>query len=179
MTDWRNRIISTAIVRADSLLANSENWRVHPKAQQEALSTAIEHVGLVAPCVVNKRSSALWGQEQGIETLVDGHLRASLALRQGDATELPVIFVDLDPDEERIVLASLDSITAMAVPDRDKLSELIASVETEDASILSLLSTVAAEEKMPNFEPIDEMDARRLDERKPITCPECGHEFTV
>lgn len=172
MTDWRNRIISTAIVRADSLLANVDNWRVHPKAQQDALSAAIEHVGLVAPVIVNKRSSALWGGDRGIETMVDGHLRAQMALRKGDATELPVIFVDLDPDEERIVLASLDSITAMAVPDAEKLSELIQSVETEDASIVKLLATVAAGESMP---PLDE--AMPLGDTKTITCPSCGAQW--
>ena len=31
----------------------------------------------------------------------------------------------------------------------------------------------------PNFEPGTEEDQGRLDEKKPITCPECGHVFTT
>ena len=31
----------------------------------------------------------------------------------------------------------------------------------------------------PNFEPGTEEDQGRLDEKKPVKCPECGHEFTT
>ena len=168
---WTNRILSTALVRADSLLANPANFRVHPKAQQQALGTTIDYVGLVAPVIVNKRSAAEWGSDRGIETLLDGHLRVQMALRQGDSTELPVVYVDLLPDEERVILASLDAIGAMAVQDADKLAELIQSVESEDASILKLLAQCQGE-KMPDFD-----EPGPPGEAKSITCPECGHVF--
>jgi hypothetical protein len=171
MTDWQNRIISTALVRADSFLANPANHRLHPKAQQEALGVAVEHVGLVAPVIVNKRTASEWGIDAGIETLLDGHLRVTMALRKGDATELPVVYVDLLPDEERIVLASLDAIGAMAVEDPEKMAELIQSVESEDAAILELLSACAGE-KLPDVD-----EAVPAGEGKMTTCPECGHTW--
>jgi hypothetical protein len=31
----------------------------------------------------------------------------------------------------------------------------------------------------PNFAPGTEMEQGRLDEKKPITCPNCGHEFVA
>ena len=30
---------------------------------------------------------------------------------------------------------------------------------------------------VPDFEPVDESEQPRLDQKKPVTCPECGHEF--
>lgn len=30
----------------------------------------------------------------------------------------------------------------------------------------------------PRFEPVDGMTQPRLDKRAPLTCPECGHEFS-
>ena len=31
----------------------------------------------------------------------------------------------------------------------------------------------------PTFEPVDEDEQPRLDQKSPIECPECGHEFTT
>ena len=30
---------------------------------------------------------------------------------------------------------------------------------------------------IPDFEPVDESEQPRLDQKAPVTCPECGHEF--
>ena len=30
---------------------------------------------------------------------------------------------------------------------------------------------------VPDFQPVPEDEQPRLDEKKPVTCPECGHEF--
>ena len=45
--------------------------------------------------------------------VVDGHARVALALSRGEAT-VPVLYVDLEPEEEALVLATLDPISAMA-----------------------------------------------------------------
>jgi hypothetical protein len=39
-TAWRNRIIGSGQEAPDQLLANPANWRIHPKAQQDALAGA-------------------------------------------------------------------------------------------------------------------------------------------
>ena len=38
---WRNRIIGSGEEAPDQLLANPANWRIHPKAQQDALAGAL------------------------------------------------------------------------------------------------------------------------------------------
>jgi hypothetical protein len=37
-TSWRNRISGAGEEAPDQLLANPANWRIHPKAQQDALA---------------------------------------------------------------------------------------------------------------------------------------------
>ena len=174
--NWQNRIISTALVRADAMLANEANWRLHPKAQQDALLTVVENVGLVAPVIVNKRNAAEWGQDRGIETMVDGHLRCQLALRQGDDTELPVVYVDLTPDEERLVLATFDPIAGLAAPDKEKLSELLESIDREDATIEALAQAVAGECKVSVDDAVPQSD-ETFPLARTATCPECGFAF--
>ena len=51
------------------------------------------------------------------------------------------------------------------VPDA---SELLTSLDSDD--VHALLDS-------PDFKPVDESQQSRLDEKKHVTCPECGHEF--
>ena len=145
-TYWANRIVRSGTASAAALAANEANWRSHGAAQQAALAAVLEHIGWVQQIVVNLRSSVAWGERRGVETLVDGHLRAELALRQGPETELPVTYVDLDPDEERLILASLDPIAAMAHADRDQLVALLASVHSDDDAVRALIEDIARQE---------------------------------
>jgi hypothetical protein len=69
----RNRIVASGEEAPDQLLANPANWRIHPKAQQDALSGALDAVGWVQQVLVNRRSGFV----------VDGHARVALALSRG------------------------------------------------------------------------------------------------
>ena len=64
---WRNRIVGSGEEAPDQLLANPGNWRVHPKAQQDALAGALDAVGWVGQVLVNRRSGCV----------VDGHARVA------------------------------------------------------------------------------------------------------
>jgi len=129
---WRSRITGSGEEAPDQLLANPANWRIHPKAQQDALVGALDQVGWVGQVLVNKRSGFV----------VDGHARVALALARGEAT-VPVLYVDLDPEEEALVLATLDPIGAMATADTAKLEELLAGISVDDAGLLALLGDLA------------------------------------
>jgi hypothetical protein len=131
-TAWRNRISGAGEEAPDQLLANPANWRIHPKAQQDALAGALDQVGWVAQVLVNRRSGFV----------VDGHARVALALTRGEAT-VPVLYVDLEPDEEALVLATLDPIGAMATRDEEKLRALLAEVTVDDAGLRRLLADMA------------------------------------
>ncbi len=140
---WRNRIVGYAEAAPDSLLANPGNRRVHPEAQQHALSGVLGDVGVVAPVIINRRTSDVWPvNDRGVETMLDGHLRVTLALR-GQQPSIPVSYVDLTPAEEAEVLATLDPIGAMATADAAQLDALLREVHTSEAAVAQMLSDLA------------------------------------
>jgi DNA modification methylase len=127
---WQNRIVEHGEVPPEELTAHPDNWRVHGAVQTAALASVLGEVGLVQGVIVNKTTGHL----------LDGHLRVELAKAEGQPT-VPVVFVELSEEEERVVLASLDPIAAMATADRTKLSELLAGIENPD--LAGLLEAVA------------------------------------
>jgi DNA modification methylase len=143
---WRNRIIGSGEEAPDQLLANPANWRIHPKAQQDALAGALDAVGWVQQVLVNRRSGFV----------VDGHARVALALTRSEAT-VPVLYVDLDPGEEALVLATLDPIGAMAGRDDEKLRALLADVTVDDAGLLAMLGDLAGSEPKAGLTDPDEV----------------------
>jgi DNA modification methylase len=140
-TAWANRIVGHGEEAPGGLLANPANWRLHPKEQQDALAGVLSEVGWVQDIIVNRRSGHV----------VDGHLRISLALREA-ARSVPVVYVDLDPAEEALILATLDPLAAMATTDEAKLAELLADItlpdEAELEGLAALLASLGPDEPM-------------------------------
>lgn len=155
---WQNRIVGAGEEAPDQLLAHPANWRIHPQAQQEALKTILDTVGYVVPVLVNQRTGHV----------VDGHLRVALAISKGQPT-IPVNYVDLTPEEEALVLATLDPLGSMAATDREQLSVLVTSLELEDAGLKELLGRLTAPPKTKTVEfAVPQDDAP--------TCPTCGQK---
>lgn len=118
--NWRSRITHLGKEQPTQLLHNPLNWRIHPKDQQDALQTAIDTVGFVAPIIVQ--------ESRGM--IIDGHLRAELAERNG--AEVDVIYLDVNDDEANLLLATFDKITGMAGIDDAKFAELMESLPDTD-----------------------------------------------
>lgn len=129
---WRTRIVGHGEEDPEQLLANPGNWRIHPEAQQKALSGVLGQVGWVQSVIVNRTTGHL----------VDGHLRASLAMKDG-AKSIPVSYVELTPEEENLVLATIDPLAAMAVTDGAKLAELLSGVSFDNAELEGILGDLA------------------------------------
>jgi len=129
---WASRIVGQGEEPPDQLLANPLNWRIHPKHQQDALESVLDEVGWVQNVVVNQTTGHV----------IDGHLRISLAQRREEPM-VPVVYVELSEDEERLMLAALDPLAAMAAVDEDKLSELLRSVEAKSDGVQALLRDIA------------------------------------
>ena len=137
-SDWANRIVGHADVPPGELLANPKNWRVHPKAQQDALTGALDQVGWVQRVIVNRATG----------NLVDGHLRVQMAVNRG-ASVVPVTYVDLTEQEEALILASLDPIGAMAATDDEKLRQLMAEINFDSEALSGMLEEITKEEQKP------------------------------
>jgi DNA modification methylase len=131
---WRNRIVGHADVSPTELVPNPRNWRTHPADQQRALSGALADVGWVAEVLVNRTTGHV----------VDGHLRVELALERSEPS-IPVTYVELSEAEERLVLATLDPLTAMADAEAAALADLLAGLDPGDEDLRALLDDLARE----------------------------------
>lgn len=144
---WKNRIVGHGEESPDQLLASPFNHRIHPKRQQDALSGSLETLGLIQTVIVNKFTGHI----------VDGHLRVTMALREGQPL-IPVTYVELTAEEEAQALLSLDPIAAMAASDRDKVDELLRMVNTDNEQVMKHLADFAAENKLDWGQP-EQVDA--------------------
>lgn len=144
---WQNRIVGYGEESPDQLLANPHNHRIHPKRQQDALSGSLETLGVIQTVIVNKATGHI----------VDGHLRVTMALREGQ-TSIPVTYVELTEAEEAQALLSLDPIAAMAANDRDKVDELLRMVNTDNEQVMKHLADFASENKL-NYGQSEQVDA--------------------
>lgn len=131
---WRNRIVGRGSLNPKQIKLNPLNWRLHPWAQHSAMLGALEEIGWVSDVIVNKRTG----------NLVDGHLRVQLAKAQ-KAKAVPVSYVDLSEDEERVVLATFDPITGLADLDRGKFEELLEGLHLDSEGLNEMLSNMAQE----------------------------------
>lgn len=166
----RDRIVELRRVKGSDLRANPKNWRTHPTEQRSALRGLLEEVGIADALIAYESPAA-----GGALTLIDGHLRQD----EAPETEWPVLVLDLSDEEADKVLATLDPLAGMARTDSDQLAALLGQIEAQRPDVEALLAGIAAEAGIepPDFEPIDAEELPRLDEKKLMTCPECGHEF--
>lgn len=116
---WRSRFVRESVEDAADLVANPDNWRQHPPAQRDALEHVLARIGWVQRVIANDTTGHV----------IDGHLRVELAAER--AEQVPVVWVQLTPEEEAIVLATLDPLAAMATTDTDRLRELVGGVDVD------------------------------------------------
>jgi len=77
----------------------------------------LDQVGWVQSVIVNKNSG----------NIVDGHLRVSEAINNKE--DVPVVYVDLTDDEEKLILATIDPLSALAKTNNDALKSLVEDIK--------------------------------------------------
>lgn len=164
---WENRIVGYSDESPDQLLASPWNWRVHPHSQELALSGTLHELGIIQNVICNRATGHV----------VDGHLRVAMAISQGQPT-IPVTWVELSEAEEKMALATLDPLSALAGADKEQLDALLREVSTGDAAVQAMLAELAVKEGItaPDVE-FKEYDESVEGEVQYVTCPECGHKF--
>lgn len=130
---YKNRIVGYGEEDPSQLLANPRNFRVHPANQQAALQGVLKRVGWVDSVIVNQNTGFV----------IDGHLRVADAISAGEPT-IPVSYVDLSEEEEMLVLATFDQLTALAGRDQEQLDALIAGLNPDsyDPAVADLLRSL-------------------------------------
>ena len=142
---WNNRIVGHGLEVPSELLANPQNWRIHPQIQQGMMECALEEIGWIQEVVVNQRSGYL----------IDGHLRVMIAMRNGDKP-IPVLYVDLDDQEEKTALATLDPIGAMAGKDNAMLESIAGQIDSMPAWLEEMLNMLTREDD--DLPPVEDFD---------------------
>jgi len=134
MAQWKNRIIGLDQKPANQFNFNPLNWRKHPDQQREILRTLLGDVGWVTGVIENIRTG----------NLIDGHARIEEALRDDPTQLIPYIKVDLSQPEEKLVLATLDPVSALAETSVDDLDTLLEQLVAETPDLENLLSELHA-----------------------------------
>jgi DNA modification methylase len=156
---WRNRIIGQGEEDPSLLMANPSNWRIHPKGQSDALNGVLNEVGWVQQIIVNRQTG----------NMIDGHLRVSLAIKK-EEKKVPVLYVDLSQEEEKIILATIDPISSLAITDEKKLNELISEISISDEAVNAMLNDLSSssgdidiedlKDPAPDFEKSEELQKK-------------------
>jgi hypothetical protein len=153
----KNRIVGVGEEAPDQLLHNPQNWRIHPTEQQDELEKVLEEIGWVQRILVNKRTGHI----------VDGHLRAELAMKRGEET-VPVSYIDVSPEEEKLILACYDPLSAMATRESDILNVLLDDVKVAFPETEIDLDVILKREKR------EKVNGLTHDVRACICCQEKG-----
>lgn len=138
--------------------------------EYQRIKKSIEEFGYVNPIIVNKDL-----------TVIGGHQRLKVLQEQGN-TEIDVIIIDLPKTKEKALNVALNKISGEW--DFQQLSIVLSELKEEkfDISITGFtdeeLKKIDEDLFGKQFAPIPESEVPRLDEKKKVVCPECGHEFT-
>lgn len=143
---WESKIVRYADVSPLDLVANPLNARLHPQVQQVNMSAILQDVGFIAPIIVNETTGLI----------VDGHLRVTLAIRDGIET-IPVAYVSLSKDEEIIALASFDELGVQAIRDREKLEEQLRLISTDNPDIAAMFDVMAIKAGIVAEQSVDDL----------------------
>src|SRR3954471_6189056 len=129
----RNRIKAHRRVRAGELVPHEWNYRLHPDGQREALEALYAEVGFA-------RSLLAYELPDGRLKLIDGHLRRDL----DPDMEVDVEVLDVNDDEARALLLSLDPLAALAQT-QEQLHDRLLELTPTDSLELQALWQGAAE----------------------------------
>lgn len=174
MPSWKNRIVESGMIAPSAIEGHPENWRTHPQHQREALTGALRELGWIQQVVLNKRTGYL----------IDGHLRVALAL-EAKESEIPVLYVDLSEDEERLALLTLDPIAALAETNREALTTLLHEVQSGEAGLQAMLSELAERQGIVPQDGLDiggdapeDFPEYGEDISTDYCCPKCGYTWS-
>lgn len=156
--------------RLDALKKHPRNPRLHPEEQMIKLDHLFERFGYSKGSIVTAVDE---------ETIIAGHAGLDTIIAQ-EYTHVDVIVSQLTAGEAEAFMIADNKVGEESFWDEPLLLALVGElqelddVELEDTGFeLNELDELG----VPNFQPTDGEGQPRLDQKKPIICPECGHEF--
>jgi ParB-like nuclease family protein len=128
----RSRIKEHRRVKVSELVPHELNPRVHSDEQREALQALLGEIGFA-------RSLLAYETQDGRLKLIDGHLRQS---ELDPEAEVEVEILDVNDEEARKLLLSLDPLAALADYDDEALTALRNLTDTDNDTLSAFWSTI-------------------------------------
>jgi hypothetical protein len=153
------------LVPIDKIIPNPKNRNTHSEEQVDRLVKLIEANGFRSPLTISNQTGLL----------VAGHCRL-LAAKKLKMNNLPVIYQDFSsPEEEYQVMTADNELARWATLDLSSVHVDIQDLGPFDLELLGIKDFRLE----PDFQPGTEEEQGKLDEKKPVECPKCGHSFTT
>ena len=138
----RNRIKAHRRIRAGDLVPHELNPRTHGDAQRDALAALYQEIGFARSLLAYEVMT-----QDGVKLkLIDGHLRQSM----DPDMEVDVEVLDVNEDEARALLLSIDPLAQLAGYNPDALDALRSSTTIQSDAIANLWAGVNASAKEAN-----------------------------
>lgn len=154
-------------VEIKKLKPHPKNPNKHSKEQIERLAEIIAYQGFRSPIVVSNRSGYI----------VAGHGRVEAAILN-ELTKVPVSYQDFTDDEQEYAHMTADNAIAdWATLDLSMINKDIIELGPDFNIDMLGIKDFSVEPLDKNFEPGSEEDQGKLDQKKPVECPNCGEEF--
>ena len=136
MNAIKSRIKKHVKVKASELVPHELNPRIHPEQQRQALQALYEEIGFA-------RSLLAYELPDGRLKLIDGHLRQEMT----PDMELEVEVLDVNDEEARALLLSLDPLVRLAEYDDHALQELLRVTETDNAMLQAFWANLQSKDR--------------------------------
>lgn len=127
MNNIKSRIVDHVKIRAGDLVPHELNPREHTDEQRDALRALYEEIGFA-------RSLLGYRLPDGRIKLIDGHLRQSM----DEDMEVDVEVLDVNDEEARKLLLSLDPLAALAGYNEEALASLREATETANNTLAAM-----------------------------------------
>ena len=157
------------------LTADSENARAHNPRNVGLIVDALQEVGAARSIVIDEDGRILAGNATIEAAALAGIERVKVI--EADGETIVAVRRSGLTDEQKKRLALYDNRTA-ELADWD-VEQLAADLEAgfDLSGPWSELELADLGLEVPEFAPVGIDEQPRLDEKAPVTCPECGHEF--
>lgn len=171
-------------IRLGQIKPWTDNPRLSTKAQAERLIQSERELGQVQTIAIGP------AEDDGKFPLYDGHQRfAAWFTVKGAEFQMTALQSNraLTEDERRKMAMLLH--TATGGWDWNRLASWQVgelkdwglvnqeNVKGWNSDALNVQEIIRATDETPDFQPVGIDEQGRLDQKKPVTCPECGHEF--
>jgi len=163
----RNRIKGHRRVKAGELLPHEWNFRNHPEIQKSALEAVYREVGFA-------RSLLAYEMPDGRLKLIDGHLRRDLDPNM----EVDVEILDVNDDEARTLLLSIDPLAALAETQKQLHDRLMEVTPTSNEELKEAWQA-AVEEKMQKWKQSREVEPGSEQWIVMVTCRDEEHQVEL